>query len=184
MRFLTYTVPKFIKRNELDEHKYLFPFFMVVSMAIISVSKQIGFSTEMVCIAALMPFLYDLYLIFNLSENEYDFDLIELNLSEKASKFVQKTANTYRDEIRFYAHKITTDALSDCGEEERISLLKEINDSIKNHKTDLSVVFMGHTYGTDMKNVDRHLVEMFIKNVDAYFTHESLLSIQTIGVKI
>lgn len=184
MKFFTYTLPKFIKRNGLGEHKYMFPMSIVAGITISLIASQMGVIPQIARAAAFIPFVYYLYLVFNLIENEYHFDLSELGLSERAERFLRYAATAYEDDIRFYAHRMTNDVWPGYEEEERISLLKEINKSIKTHKTHLDMKFFGHTYCTDMSNVDRNLVELFVKNVDAYFSHESLLSIRNIGVDV
>ncbi len=107
-----------------------------------------------------------------------------LRLSENAKKFVRDTTSTYQDEIRFYANRMTYEVLFGYDEKERIELLKEINDSIKNNETWLSIKFLGHSYGSDMKDIDKELVELFVKHVNAYFTNESQLTLKNIGIEI
>jgi len=182
MNFLSYTLPKFIKRNDFNEHKYLLPIFYTLLFLVSSALNNFIDSIFVIFVVFIVFFCYYIYLIFNIINNDYNFDTKDLNLGKKADKFLKSTTAVYEDEIRFLMSRM--DFSIELNSEDYDVVFAEIEEKMKKSYTDLRVVFLCGNYGKDLTKVNIELIEAFLKTVDVNLTKEAILQLEAVGVNV
>ncbi|MBD80218.1 MAG: hypothetical protein CL840_14990 [Crocinitomicaceae bacterium] len=167
--YLTYTLPKFLKRNNLDKRRYMIPITVGAVTFIFSLLHLLRADIAISYTLALLPALYYGYLICNLATVNYDFDIAELNLSTDAHKVLSNIAKVSNDDLVFSFLTINKETVGHLSFDEQRRILAEIKTAIALCKTDLTLRFRA---GISSEKIEDENVKNFVTQLISKITIE------------
>ncbi|CAH7363440.1 hypothetical protein VCHA53O466_40240 [Vibrio chagasii] len=131
MKLLSYSIPKFIKVNRLDNGVLLCALLLSVVLVLqflMHVAQAPSFVSSL--ISFVLPVTYCCYLKLVMTVKYLDFELESLKLDPCTYKHIKTTSHVYGDDIVFYASKMTSSSVGILSKE-RLSELAFLRRRLK-----------------------------------------------------
>jgi len=186
VKAFTLYIPRYIKYNEWDERNRLSPVFLLITAFVFFicwVTETEGFVKNF--FIALPP-LYYVVLVAQLAIYEYDYDLSDIKVSEKSRKILESITTRYHHNITFVSTKMTKDVIGNIGVVEKISIVKEIKQSLYPHNFSGTFNFqtaLHHEVKNAKLDLDTEFIELLIRELNMPINFQDFNDLKVIGVE-